>query len=581
MINKYSTVKAKLAWSFGTLIVIVLAISFISVKALSDANDEFSHYISSISVRARLAETVRTAVDRRAIAARNLVLVEKPADIEAEKAEVMSAHEDVQSALRQLNEKVLPATGSTDQARILVAEITRVEGLYGPVALAIVNDALNGKRDNAVKMIDEQCRPLLAALIKATNNYADYTAGRAKDMEAQSAEDYANKRMWLIVACLVALGAAIGAGVFIIRSIMKSLGAEPTTLGEVTQRVACGDLSPVKGAESAPSGSVLFLMGAMQTSLVKLINDVRAAADSIATGSSEIASGNIDLSSRTEEQASSLQETASSMEQLTSTVKQNADSAAQASVLASNATEVAAKGNSVVAQVVDTMGDISESSTKIADITGIIEGIAFQTNILALNAAVEAARAGEQGRGFAVVASEVRSLAQRSSSAAKEIKDLISTSVQKIQAGSNLATEAGRTMSEVTTAVARVNDIMGEIAAASSEQSRGIEQVNTAITQMDEVTQQNAALVEQAAAASQSLEDQGRNLTAAISSFRLGTEIVGGNAKPTAIRRNTSKQPGKVHARSEPQAIKSLMRPTSPSRATLTSSTAKSEWEAF
>jgi methyl-accepting chemotaxis protein-1 (serine sensor receptor) len=329
MTNIYSTVKAKLVWSFGTLIAIVIAISFFSIKALSDANSEFSHYISSISARARLAETVRTAVDRRAIAARDLVLVVKPADIEAEKAEVMSAHEDVQSALRQLNEKVSPATGSTDEARGLVAEITRVEGLYGPVALAIVKDALNGKRDDAVKMIDEQCRPLLAALIKATNNYANYTAERAKAMEAQSAEDYSNKRTWLIVACLIALGAAIGAGVFIIRSLMKSLGAEPATLGEVTQRVASGDLSPVKGAESAPSGSVLALMGAMQTSLVKLINDVRTAADSIATGSSEIASGNIDLSSRTEEQASSLQETASSMEQLTSTVKQNADSAAQ------------------------------------------------------------------------------------------------------------------------------------------------------------------------------------------------------------------------------------------------------------
>jgi methyl-accepting chemotaxis protein len=301
------------------------------------------------------------------------------------------------------------------------------------------------------------------------------------------------------------------------------LGAEPATLGEVTQRVASGDLSPVQGAEFAPKGSVLALMGSMQISLVKLISEVRSAADSIATGSSEIASGNIDLSSRTEQQASSLQETASSMEQLTSTVKQNAESAAQASSLASNASEVAAKGNGVVGQVVNTMADISENSTKIAEITGIIEGIAFQTNILALNAAVEAARAGEQGRGFAVVASEVRSLAQRSSSAAKEIKDLIATSVQKVHAGSGLASEAGRTMSEVTNAVARVNDIVAEIAAASGEQSRGIEQVNTAITQMDEVTQQNAALVEEATAASQSLEDQGQRLTTAVSSFRLGS----------------------------------------------------------
>jgi methyl-accepting chemotaxis protein-1 (serine sensor receptor) len=236
----------------------------------------------------------------------------------------------------------------------------------------------------------------------------------------------------------------------------------------------------------------------------------------------------MDLSQRTEQQAASLQETASSMEQLTSTVKQNADNAQQGSMLAANASSVAQKGSTVVGRMVDTMHDISESSTKIADLTGIIEGIAFQTNILALNAAVEAARAGEQGRGFAVVASEVRSLAQRSSSAAKEIKDLIATSVDKIRDGSALAGEAGKTMSEVTLAVTRVTDIISEIAAASSEQSRGIEQVNLAITQMDNVTQQNAALVEEAAA-SRSMEDQGQQLNEAVGFFQVlnGEGVVG------------------------------------------------------
>jgi methyl-accepting chemotaxis protein-1 (serine sensor receptor) len=290
----------------------------------------------------------------------------------------------------------------------------------------------------------------------------------------------------------------------------------------VAQRVAAGDLSPVQQANDAPEGSVLASMSDMQKSLVQLIGQVRTAADSIATGSAEIASGNLDLSARTEQQAASLQETAASMEELTSTVKQNAENAQQASALSSNASEVANKGNAVVSQVVTTMGEISANSTQIANITGIIEGIAFQTNILALNAAVEAARAGEQGRGFAVVASEVRSLAQRSSSAAKEIKELIGASVQKVQDGSALADEAGRTMSSVTQAVARVTDIMGEIAAASIEQSRGIEQVNQAVTQMDEVTQQNAALVEEAAAASKSLEEQGRKLNEAVSVFRIG-----------------------------------------------------------
>ena len=584
---KSLSVKAKLSWSFGLLIIMLVAISVLSLKALSDANSQFSSYVSGIEARARLAETVRTAVDRRAIAARDLVLVTKPADLDAEKADVAKAHEDVQNALRQLNDQVAHATDASDKARSLVAEISRVESVYGPVAMNIVNAALTNKRDDAITMIDDQCRPLLAQLIKATNDYSEYTAERAKSMEAQSELDYSNKRMLLIATCLIALAIAIGAATVIIRGLLNALGAEPVALGEVTQRVASGDLSPVRGADLAPAGSVLALMGAMQGSLVKLIGEVRMAANSIATGSSEIASGNIDLSSRTEQQASSLQETAASMEELTSTVKQNAENAAQASSLASNASDVAAKGNSVVGQVVDTMADISESSKKIADITGIIEGIAFQTNILALNAAVEAARAGEQGRGFAVVASEVRSLAQRSSSAAKEIKDLISTSVQKIQTGSGLASEAGRTMSEVTNAVARVNDIMGEIAAASGEQSRGIEQVNTAITQMDEVTQQNAALVEEATAASQSLEDQGRKLTQAVSSFRLGSEDSMGHATRAVSAKAQPKTQTQAKPRLEPKGRVAKLSPRSPSRLSpalpipAASGAANAEWEAF
>jgi methyl-accepting chemotaxis protein len=249
---------------------------------------------------------------------------------------------------------------------------------------------------------------------------------------------------------------------------------------------------------------------------------VRTATESVGQAAKEIAAGNVDLSSRTEQQAASLEESASSMQQLTATVKNNADNARQASTLAANASEVAHKGNEVVSRVVHTMSEINGSSGKIADITGIIEGIAFQTNILALNAAVEAARAGEQGRGFAVVAGEVRSLAQRSSSAAKEIKELIADSVQKVRHGSSLVEEAGHTMTDVMHAVRRVTDIMGEIAAASDEQTRGIEQVNQAITQMDEVTQQNAALVEEAAAAAQSLENQGNQLRETVGVFQLG-----------------------------------------------------------
>jgi methyl-accepting chemotaxis protein len=282
----------------------------------------------------------------------------------------------------------------------------------------------------------------------------------------------------------------------------------------------------------------------MNDSLVKVVSDVRSGTDAISTASGQIASGNQDLSQRTEEQAASLEETAASMEELTGTVKQNADNARQANQLAQLASEVAVKGGSVVGQVVDTMGGINAASRKIADIITVIDGIAFQTNILALNAAVEAARAGDQGRGFAVVASEVRSLAQRSAAAAKEIKALIDDSVSKVEAGSELVGQAGETMQEIVGSIRRVTDIMGEIAAASAEQTRGIEQVNQAITQMDQVTQQNAALVEEASAAAQSMREQANNLVDAVSVFKLadGPATVGAG-KPAVLAAPVARVP--------------------------------------
>ncbi|MGN6648458.1 methyl-accepting chemotaxis protein [Trinickia sp.] len=307
------------------------------------------------------------------------------------------------------------------------------------------------------------------------------------------------------------------------------------------EAIAAGDLTRSIDSDATDEvGALMRAFSGMQGKLASVISLIKTSTDSINVAAGEVRAGNADLSSRTEQQAASLEETASSMEELTATVKQNADNARQASGLASNASEVADKGNDAVGRVVATMGDINESSSKIGEITGIIEGIAFQTNILALNAAVEAARAGEQGRGFAVVASEVRSLAQRSSAAAKEIKELIGASIDKIRGGMTEVEEAGRTMSEVTVAISRVTDIMGEIAAASDEQSRGIEQVNQAITQMDQVTQQNAALVEEAAASAQSLEDQGKELGRAVSTFRIAT-----NAAAFA--------PAKVSARPAPR----------------------------
>ncbi|MBT2337256.1 HAMP domain-containing protein [Variovorax paradoxus] len=323
-----------------------------------------------------------------------------------------------------------------------------------------------------------------------------------------------NMRLVLTVLTLL-IGTACA--FLIARSVTRPLGRAV----KVAETVASGDLgSSIEAHSRDETGQLMHALKNMNESLAKVVGEVRHGTDAIATASGQIAAGNRDLSARTEEQASSLEETAASMEQLTSTVKQNADNARQANQLALSASEVAVKGGGVVNQVVDTMASINASSKKIVDIIGVIDGIAFQTNILALNAAVEAARAGEQGRGFAVVASEVRSLAQRSGAAAKEIKGLIDDSVDKVEAGSRQVAEAGRTMDEIVDSVKRVTDIMGEITAASQEQSTGIEQVNQAIAQMDQVTQQNAALVEEAAAAAQSMQEQAASLVESVSVFR-------------------------------------------------------------
>jgi len=335
-------------------------------------------------------------------------------------------------------------------------------------------------------------------------------------LEIDAVASTATKLMLVLVALALVSGTVFAW--LLTKGITRPLGIAV----EAARRVAGGDLTGDIVVHSGDeSGQLLQALKEMNDSLVKIVGEVRSGTDTIATASGQIASGNLDLSSRTEQQASSLEETASSMEELTSTVKQNADNARQANQLAIAASEVAIKGGDVMAQVVDTMGSINDSAKKIVDIIGVIDGIAFQTNILALNAAVEAARAGEQGRGFAVVAAEVRNLAQRSAQAAKEIKALIGDSVEKAEAGTKLVDQAGATMHAIVDSIKSVTDIMGEITAASQEQTAGIEQIKQAITQMDDVTQQNAALVEEAAAASQSLQDQAGSLAQVVSVFRM------------------------------------------------------------
>ncbi|MGK5054464.1 methyl-accepting chemotaxis protein [Janthinobacterium sp. RB2P8] len=385
------------------------------------------------------------------------------------------------------------------------------------------------------------------AATKYQNNVKALLAQQRKAIDATAqAIEAANGRSFTLLLILCALVVALGSicAWLITRSITQPLKAAV----KVAETVAAGDLRTHFGTPASDEiGDLMRALHGMNEALRKVVSEVQTGTNAIATASGEIAAGNQDLSARTEQQASSLEETASSMEELTSTVKQNADNARQANQMAVAASGVAERGGSIVSQVVDTMGAIDTASTKIVDIIGVIDGIAFQTNILALNAAVEAARAGEQGRGFAVVATEVRSLAQRSAAAAREIKTLIGDSVEQVNNGTRLVQQAGSTMSEVVDSVRRVTDIMAEITAASAEQSMGIDQVNQAITQMDQVTQQNAALVEEAAAAAESMQDQSARLAQVAAGFQL--EHVA-TAAPVRTARPAATQLSKPVARS-------------------------------
>lgn len=371
-------------------------------------------------------------------------------------------------------------------------------------------DALNAIRDESFSTF-QTLNALLDQLEKANSIGSQKASANGETL-------FHDARLGICVLLIAMIVIGMGMAMWIARMV-----AQPLEFAvEVARRVADGDLTTdIEVRSKDETGQLMQALKDMNASLQQIVGEVRTGTDMIATASSQIAAGNQDLSSRTEQQASSLQETAASMEQLTSTVKQNADNASQANQLAVTASEVARHGGSVVTQVVTTMGSINASSKKIVDIIGVIDGIAFQTNILALNAAVEAARAGEQGRGFAVVAAEVRNLAQRSASAAKEIKGLIDDSVSKITLGSELVDKAGTTMNEIVISIRRVTDIIGDISAASHEQTAGIDQINQAVSQMDQVTQQNAALVEEAAAAAESLQDQAAALADVVSAFKL------------------------------------------------------------
>jgi methyl-accepting chemotaxis protein len=430
-----------------------------------------------------------------------------------------------------------------------------------------IAEELNAKRPSFLVTFSE--------LEKELGDFGGLVEDESIAIEKNSAELIRNSEIMLLIDGAVATIFLFALALFVTRRIMATLGAEPAEVRDMANAISQGNLSNHIALKTGDTSSLLAALDTMQTSLRNLILQIKTSADSISTGAKEIAAGNSDLSSRTEEQASSLEETASSMEELSSTVKQNAENAKQANQLASAASGVAVKGGQVVGEVVGTMSSINESSRKIVDIISVIDGIAFQTNILALNAAVEAARAGEQGRGFAVVAAEVRNLAQRSAAAAKEIKTLIGDSVDKVEGGTKLVAQAGETMEEIVNSVKRVTDIMGEIAAASAEQSSGIDEINNAVTQMDEVTQQNAALVEQAAAAAESLEEQAQELTEAVSVFKLDNASTASGARRPTVR--VSAAPPTPKAEPAPAKAVTETKPKLPKA----KATTEEEWEEF
>lgn len=562
-------ISARLGAAFAVLLLLmlgVIATSILRFASIGAINDKI---IRQDWVSVAAANAIDAAA--REDAKRTLALFILPDQAARAKsyARIDADKKAIDAALATLDNLTTTADG-----KAALAKVQSARAAYSASFLKVADLVEADSKDEAAAMMNNETFPALDILLDDIKAMVDSQKRQVDASGTVAKEDIASSRNIMIALGAFGLLAGVGLAFWITRSITAPLNEAV----DIAKGVARGDLTRnILPGSSDETGQLLQALKEMNDSLARTVGEVRAATEAISGASSEIASGNLDLSGRTESQASSLEETASTVEELTSTVKQNADNARQANQLVVSASDVALKGGTVVGQVVATMGSIKDSSRKVVDIIGVIDSIAFQTNILALNAAVEAARAGEQGRGFAVVATEVRNLAQRSASAAREIKTLIDDSVEKVDAGSRLVDEAGNTMNEIVTSVKQVADIMSEITAASQEQSHGIEQVNEAVGQMDEMTQQNAALVEQAAAAAQSMQDQAAALSQAVSVFKLtalahGAPIPGKIAPANSI--STSRLP--AIARSGPSN-------TSPTKRSLVQRAlpAHQDWEEF
>ncbi|VVE17824.1 Methyl-accepting chemotaxis protein I [Pandoraea eparura] len=583
---KNVTIRARLTLALGLFMVLLVVGAAAGLLSLQQSNASLQEiYKTDMSSARSLAQTTISTLSARVTLSR--------IEFIADPTEIKTAIESVRQNLKAADDAwaAYAAKPMSDGEKPLADAVISARG-------KVVNEGILP----ALKAIESGDIPDFHAktVMDVPRLFSDYTKAMVAlaDMQVKNAENryLAAQARYTLVMWMVGIGLVIG----LLAGIITQITLTRAVVGPIDdaikhfEKIAGGDLTQrIEVWNDTETGRLFKGVKHMQESLVRTVSEVRAGTESITSAAQQIAAGNTDLSARTEQQAASLEETASSMEQLTATVKQNADNARQASQLAVTASDIAARGGEVVGRVVGTMQGISTSSNKIVDIISVIDGIAFQTNILALNAAVEAARAGEQGRGFAVVAGEVRTLAQRSAAAAKEIKELIEDSSHKVHDGSALVEQAGQTMEEIVQAVKRVTDIMGEISAASSEQSGGIEQVNRAVTQMDEVTQQNAALVEEAAAAAGSLEEQANRLKTVVSVFRLDAShaapalaaapLARPVAKPTRAAAPAASAPAPTAA---PKAAPAALRRPAPSAAPAVSARtgtddASGDWETF
>jgi methyl-accepting chemotaxis protein len=507
-------ISVKLALGYGLLVLLMTLIGGFTWFKLVAIQSAFEAVTENRLPKVVAVYEVRENINVAARAMRNMLLVSDPAEAAKEKERIEASRGAVGQRLDKLQATVVSGAGKQTLDKLVQARKD-----YDAQQAKFMELASGGKKDEAIKLLLTDLRRAQQGYFATSDDMLKFLRARMDESSVAAHDGIQSTLTTNAVTLLAAIVLSIALASWIIKSITQPMHRAI----EVARDVASGNLSSrIEVDSSNETGQLLHALSDMQASLGKVVANVRNGSESVATASAEIAQGNNDLSARTEQQASALEETAASMEELSSQVTHNAENARQANQLATSASSVAVRGGEVVGRVVDTMKEINDSSRKISDIISVIDGIAFQTNILALNAAVEAARAGEQGRGFAVVASEVRSLAGRSADAAKEIKQLINASVERVAQGTALVDEAGSTMSEVVTSIRRVSDLVGEISSASNEQSAGVAQIGEAVTQLDHATQQNAALVEQMAAAASSLKSQAGELVQSVAVFNVG-----------------------------------------------------------